>query len=135
MKKTIIISALALCFSIVTVNATPTTEFNNSKVEAFFKVNSFCVSIAKGDFETVKKLIERGTDVNEKSNGMTPVMYAAKFNRVDILKLLIAKGANLKAKSDKGMTAIKYAELHGANDAKAVIKEALVEAKKNKKRK
>ena len=61
---------------------------------------------------------------------MTPVMYAAKFNRTDILKLLIANGANLKAKSDKGLTAIKYADLHGAHEAKAIIKEALAKKKK-----
>ena len=131
MKKTIIISAIALCFSIVTVNATslnPTTK--NHAVEAVFKVNSFCVSIAKGDFETVQKLISRGADINQKSNGMTPVMYAAKFNRVEILKILIAKGANLKAKSDKNMTAAKYAELHGADEALIIIEDALSKKKR-----
>lgn len=133
MKKSIIISAIALCFSIVSVNATPLTKtVETFETVAFFKVNSFCVSIAKGDIDTVKTLISRGEDVNEKSNGMTPVMYAAKFNRTEILNLLIAQGANLKAKSDKGMTALKYAELHGAKDAKVIIKDALV---KNKKRK
>ena len=126
MKKTIIITAVALCFSVVTVNAKSLTDFTSTyNVEAVFKVNSFCVSIAKGDFETVKKLIARGADVNEKSNGMTPAMYAAKFNRTKILKLLIDHGANLKVKSDKKMTAKKYAELHGAVDAAAIIEETL----------
>tara|TARA_R110002049_G_scaffold274391_3_gene452323 strand:- start:61 stop:456 length:396 start_codon:yes stop_codon:yes gene_type:complete len=131
MKKTIIISAIALCFSIVSVNAAPLVPTVKSyETVAFFKVNSFCVSIAKGDIDTVKTLIKRGEDVNEKSNGMTPVMYAAKFNRTEILKLLIDKGANLKTKSDKGLTALKYAKLHGAKDAEVIIKEALVKKKK-----
>ncbi|WP_136479988.1 ankyrin repeat domain-containing protein [Cognatitamlana onchidii] len=131
MKKTIIISAVALCFSILTVNAeTDHPVVKNYDVEAFFKVNSFCVSIAKGDFETVKKLIDRGADVNAKSNGMTPAMYAAKFNRVEILNLLIAEGANLKARSDKKMTAADYAELHGAKDALAIIEQATAKKKK-----
>ena len=134
MKKTIIISAIALCFSIVSVNATPVNQTVNYEVETFFKVNSFCVSIAKGDIETVQKLISRGADINAKSNGMTPVMYAAKFNRTDILKLLIVHGANLKAKSDKKMTALKYAQLHGAKDAEAIIKSALLEAKAKKRK-
>ena len=133
MKKTIIISAIALCLSIVSVNATPVNQTVNYEVETFFKVNSFCVSIAKGDLETVQKLISRGADVNEKSNGMTPVMYAAKFNRTTILKLLIVHGANLKAKSDKKMTALKYAQIHGAKDAEAIIVNALAEAKAKKK--
>ncbi|OEK09064.1 hypothetical protein A8C32_14350 [Flavivirga aquatica] len=131
MKKTIIITAIALCFSILTVNAKPIIEnTNTSHVEAVFKVNSFCVSIAKGDIETVKKLIARGADVNEKSNGMTPAMYAAKFNRTEILKLLISKGANLKTRSNKKMTAAQYAKLHGATDAIVIIKEALSKKKK-----
>lgn len=131
MKKTIIITAVALCFSIVAVNAESlTTNATSTTVETVFKVNSFCVSIAKGDIETVKKLINRGADVNEKSNGMTPAMYAAKFNRTEILKLLIDKGANLKVRSDKKMTALKYAELHGATDAAAIIKEVTAKKKK-----
>ena len=56
---------------------------------------------------------------------MTPVMYAAKYNRTEILKLLISEGANLKTKSDKDMTAKEYAELHKAEDAKAIIEDAL----------
>ena len=90
------------------------------------------MSIAKGDFETVVKLINLGTDVNQKSNGMTPAMYAAKFNRCEILKLLINNGAQLKVKSDKGMTAKKYAELSNAKEAKAIIENALKASKKKK---
>ncbi|WP_299552662.1 ankyrin repeat domain-containing protein [Seonamhaeicola sp.] len=133
MKKTIITTAFALCVAVVSVNATSTTSTidNNSTSEYFFKVNSFCVSIAKGDFDTVKKLIERGADVNERSNGMTPAMYAAKFNRTEILKLLIDKGANLKLRcTSKNYTAVKYAELHGADEAAAIIKENLKKKKK-----
>ena len=134
MKKSIIISAIALCFSIVSVNATPVSSTVNYEVEAFFKVNSFCVSIAKGDIETVQKLISRGADVNEKSNGMTPVMYAAKFNRAEILELLILHGANLKVKSDKKMTALKYAQIHGAKNAESIIVKAVADAKAKKRK-
>ena len=130
MKKTIIISAIALCFSVVSVNANSITEnVKNQSVETLVKVSPFCISVAKGDLETVKKLINLGTDVNQKSNGMTPAMYAARFNRTEILKLLISNGANLKVKSDKGMTAKKYAELSNAKEAKGIIVEALKKKK------
>ena len=126
MKKTIIISSVALCLSFLTINAkSAITNSDIYSIESVIKVNPFCISIAKGDMETVTKLINLGADVNEKSNGMTPVMYAAKFNRTDILQLLISKGANLKAKSDKGMTAEKYAEQSQAKEAKAIIEKAL----------
>jgi len=132
MKKTIIISAIALCFSVISINA-KTSIYSDSplkvKVQVVKNVNPFCVSIAKGDIDTVKKLIQLGTNVNEKSNGMTPAMYAAKFNRCDILKLLIENGAKLKVKSSKGMTALKYAQLHKAEKAEAILKEALKKKK------
>ncbi|MFL1012984.1 ankyrin repeat domain-containing protein [Flavisericum labens] len=134
MKKTIIISAIALCFSVVSANANTENLKVNYTVESYFKVNTFCVSIAKGDLETVQKLIARGADVNAKSNGMTPLMYAAKFNRTEILKLLIMHGADLKARSDKKKTALKYAELHGATDAAEIIKKALAEVKAKKRK-
>ena len=75
------------------------------------------MSIVKGDIETVKKLIELGVNINEKSNGMTPAMYAARFNKVEILKLLVKHGADLKIKSDKGNKVEKYAELSNAKEA------------------
>lgn len=127
MKKSIIISAIALCFFMGTINATSTNlNVENRLLESVFKVNSFCVFIAKGDIETVEKLLALGEDVNQKSDGMTPVMYAAKYNRIEILKLLITKGANLKAKSNKKMTASDYAKLHGASEAYVIIEEALL---------
>ena len=74
-------------------------------------------AIAKGDVETVKKFIEYGADVNEKSNGMTPLMIAARYNQVEIIKVLLDKGANLKLTDDKGLSALRYAELSNATQA------------------
>jgi hypothetical protein len=131
MKKSIIISAIALSFSLGTVNASPVSSSLNTVENAkYFKVNSFCVSIALGDIDTVMKLLSLGEDVNQVSNGMTPAMYAAKFNRTEILELLIKHGANLKARNLKKMTAAKYAEIHGAEEAAVIIEKALVAEKK-----
>ena len=89
-------------------------------------VSPFCMAIVKGDFEIVKKLIDMGADVNAKSNGLTPLMYAAKYNRIEILNLLIEKGVNLKAKdSKKGFTALKFAGLSNATEAKKILEKAL----------
>lgn len=116
------------------VNAKETPkDSKNYKVEKVVSdVNAFCISIAKGDTETVEKLITLGEDVNEKSNGMTPLMYAARFNRVEILQMLIANGANLKTKSEKGFTALKYAKLSSANDAVAILEQAIASNKRRK---
>ena len=113
MKKTVVIIAIALGFSFNPLNAA--NEFNalnsESVVLEFARVNPFCKAIAKGDIETVRKLIELGSDVNQKSNGMTPIQVAAKFNRCKIIKLLVNDGASINKKSDRGMRAKKYAKL------------------------
>jgi ankyrin repeat protein len=126
MKKTIILSALALSCLLVTVHAENVNELTNSACETTMSETSpFHMSIVKGDVATVQKLIELGADVNEKWNGLTPAMYAAKFNRSEVLVILINNGANLKTKSDKGQTALEYAELSNAQDAQVVIVEEL----------
>ncbi|WP_223032884.1 ankyrin repeat domain-containing protein [Hanstruepera marina] len=126
MKKTIILSAIALSCSFTAINAENVNELTDSAIETAVKEKSpFHMSIVKGDVETVQKLIELGADVNEKWNGLTPAMYAAKYNRTDVLVVLIDNGANLKTKCDKGHTALEYAELSNAQAAKNVIKKEL----------
>ncbi|MFP2996359.1 ankyrin repeat domain-containing protein [Spongiivirga sp. MCCC 1A20706] len=98
------------------------------------KVSAFCKAIVKGDVDTVKKMINLGEDVNEKSNGLSPLMYAARYNKTEIAALLIESGANIKATCPKGYTAHKYALLSNADDAAKVIEKALKDQKKKKKR-
>jgi ankyrin repeat protein len=82
------------------------------------------MAICKGDVATVKKLLEYGANVDEKSNGLTPLMIAARYNQVEIISLLLEKGADVKAKDEKGITALKYAEASNAKDAAVVLKKA-----------
>lgn len=82
-----------------------------------------CVAISKSDNQTAKKIIEYGADVNQRFNGMTPLMYAARYNNVEMIKMLIEKGADLSEKDSRGNTAIKYAELSNAKEATAFLKE------------
>ncbi|MCF8715838.1 ankyrin repeat domain-containing protein [Joostella atrarenae] len=131
MKKLVFVATLFLVVGVTFAHTSKNekaleTTHQVSLIKTTPKVSPFCMSIVKGDFETVKKLIDLGADVNSKSNGLTPAMYAAKFNRVDILELLISNEANLKTKcSGKGFTAMDYAELSNAKDAKAVLEKAL----------
>ncbi len=76
-------------------------------------------------------MIEKGTDINNVSIKLTPLMYAARHNRADIVELLIDNGADLHAKSSrKGYTALKWAKLAKANEAYAIISAALKSQKK-----
>jgi uncharacterized protein len=126
MKKAIIYLGLALlAFTNVTVASQATAVSKFGLVKEYGNNTPLAVAIMKGDIDTVKKFIEYGADVNEKSNDMTPLMVAARYNRVEIIKLLLEKGANLKTSNEKGLTALKYAQISKASDAEAAIKEAL----------
>jgi len=124
MKKTIVTALMILCISSVSfASEEPMTNDSHDYELTTYKVNPFCMAIVKGDFDTVKKMIELGSDVNERSDGKTPLMYAARYNRVDIIKLLVKKGANVKARDRKGNTAMKFAKLSNATEAIALLKE------------
>lgn len=129
MKK-LILPIIACVFAISSVNAksVETIEKNNSEIVSTYsyKVNNFCKLIQMGNYEAVKALIEAGENVNAKSNGMTPLMFAARHNKAKIAKLLIKNGAKLKAKSDKSrLTALDLAKRSKAMDAVKVLQDAL----------
>lgn len=89
------------------------------------EVNTFCKAVIQGDIAMVKKMIAMGEDVNQKSLGMTPLMFAARYNKVEVLSLLIQNGADIKAVSNQGFTAKRYAELSNAKEALQIIEVAL----------
>ena len=128
MRKTIFMIALIVGASFTTANATENnsepTATNKVTVTNVVKVNAFCVAISKGDFETVKKMIEFGENVNKTSNGKTPLMYAARYNRAEIVKLLLNNGAKLDIKDSSGHTASDYAKISKATDVQKILKKA-----------
>ncbi|GAA4108471.1 hypothetical protein GCM10022393_04600 [Aquimarina addita] len=124
MKKTIVIALMILFIAPVSFAMNKQTTMNTFTQElATKKLSPFCMAIVKGDLETVKKFIELGSDVNESSEGMTPLMYAARYNRLDIMRVLINEGAKINVKSGQGFTAMKYAKLSNASEAVALLKE------------
>lgn len=118
----------------VALTFTATAKANNTKdlvlanqIELVSKVDlsSFCKAVMQGDIETVKRLIDLGEDVNQKSLGMTPAMFAARYNKVAVLEILINSGADLKMQSSQGHTAKRYAELSNAVEALELIETAV----------
>ncbi|MGJ8732766.1 MAG: ankyrin repeat domain-containing protein [Cellulophaga sp.] len=139
MKKTILVVAATFLVATSVVKANVNLEEENyiEKVANSEVVNTFCMAILKGDVETVRKLIEFGEDVNKKSNGMTPAIFAARYNKVEILEILIANGADLRIKCDKGRSVMLHAELSNAKEAMAFLEKIAKEkklARKNKRR-
>jgi ankyrin repeat protein len=125
MKKSVIYLGVALvAFGNVAMASNQGTLAVKPRIEVsnFFS-SPLHVAVSKGDVEVVKKFIAYGADVNETSEDMTPLMVAARYNKVEIIKVLLENGARPSDKNDKGFTALKYAQLSNANEAVAVLKD------------
>ena len=122
MKKTIIYLGLALVSFANVSFATTSKNFSNQKELVYNTNTPLCNAIAKGDLQTVKKFIEYGVNVNDTSNGLTPLMMAARYNKVEIIKMLLDNGAKTNIEDEKGFTALQYATLSNATDAIALLK-------------
>lgn len=126
MKNPILFLGIAL-FAFITVSTATnscTTPIKVSPVVLYEGVTPLCVAIIKGDLDAVKKFVEYGTDVNQKSNGLTPLMIAARSNKAEIVKYLVETcKVNINEKDANGFTALKYAELSNATESIEIIKD------------
>jgi serine/threonine protein kinase/ankyrin repeat protein len=71
------------------------------------------ISIEDGTYAQLigKTLLQAGCDANAAdSDGRTPLMYAARYNRPPAADLLLKAGANIKAKDKDGKTALDLAK-------------------------
>ncbi|MNK77606.1 Ankyrin repeats (3 copies) [compost metagenome] len=124
MKKSVIYLGLALvAFGNVAMASNTVSIAKNPIERTEYTATPLNVAISKGDIETVKKFIEYGADVNQMSEDFTPLMIAARYNKHEIIKVLLANGANPNAKNEKGFTALKYAQTSNASDAIALLKD------------
>ncbi|KIA95571.1 ankyrin repeat domain-containing protein [Flavobacterium sp. KMS] len=127
MKKSIVYLGVALVAFANLASASSTSStikvFSNEKhIVQGYDRSPLNVAISKGDIDTVKKFIEYGADVNKVIDKMSPLMAAARYNRVEIIKFLVSKGAELDTENENGYTALKYAEVSKAKDAAAFLK-------------
>jgi len=74
-------------------------------------------------FDLSRQFIEGGVDVNYKyalsrngADGMTPLLYACKWNNFEITKLLIENGADINARAVDGSTPFSLAEANGNDE-------------------
>ena len=76
----------------------------------------------RGHVALVKKLIERGADVNK--TGWTPLHYAATSGHLEIMNLLLEHHAYIDAESPNGTTPLMMAANYGTIDAVKLLLEA-----------
>lgn len=67
----------------------------------------------EGDADSVRSLVDRGTDVNSTTpEGVTALMYAASNGFIDIVTILVKNNAEINAIPDNGITALTGAVLN-----------------------
>ncbi|GAA0873214.1 hypothetical protein GCM10009117_23610 [Gangjinia marincola] len=128
LKKSIVVVLIATTPLFAVEDYTSSTPATTTDIASYevvqteiTTVSPFCLAIAKGEYDTVKRMIELGTNVNKLSNDMSPLMYAARYNNVRIMKLLIANGAELKKRNSKKKTALNIAKQSNATDAVSLL--------------
>ncbi|SFW68493.1 ankyrin repeat domain-containing protein [Cellulophaga fucicola] len=123
MKKSIIAFSLLVSVVGTTVASNNNPETLKVVTTSIKNVSPLSIAVAKGDYVTTFNFLKYGADSNEKSvaTGMTPLMYAARYNNVKLLKLLIENGADTTVTSKIGYNALGYAKLSNASEAVAFL--------------
>ena len=79
-----------------------------------------------GVLDTVTSLLDRGADVNasEATNGQTALMWAAWEGHTDVIRTLLAHGAEVDARTTTGYTALVLAAREGYRETSEALLEA-----------
>ncbi|MGB7393515.1 MAG: ankyrin repeat domain-containing protein [Pricia sp.] len=126
MRKSVIVFGILFGLMTGNVNANVNLIDKNPRLQpkSIQNVAPLSLAIVQNDYRTVQRFLELGCniEVRDKTMGMTPLMYAARYNNVPLLKLLVAKGASVGEISKLKLTALQYAEYANAADAVEYLK-------------
>ncbi len=64
----------------------------------------------------LKGLLKEGVNIEKNCESKTPLLYAVKYGKLKMLKLLVESGANYNVVTRKGRTAKDYAKKYKQND-------------------
>jgi ankyrin repeat protein len=75
-----------------------------------------------GAYEAAQALLEYGADVNSQSNPRqeTPLLLACRFNHINVVKLLLEKGADISLCDVDGNTALDDASMRPETDMEII---------------
>lgn len=75
------------------------------------------MAVAQGFSEGVRLLLRKGADPDVRNtNGVTPILWAVRYNNLECLKLRYEAGANIRVKDAEGCNALVVAAKNGSKD-------------------
>ena len=78
-----------------------------------------------GHREIADALLKKGVNVNARGiKDRTPIMAAAAFNKIELVRLLIEHGADVSVSDEEGATALKVAENKGNHEIASLLRSA-----------
>jgi ankyrin repeat protein len=71
----------------------------------------------------VELLLEHGANINavDSESASTPLHYAASFGHLDVVKMLVARGADINLKTNQGFTAMQLATKNDFEEVAAFL--------------
>ena len=100
------------------------TKLKTRSVQSGSSCHPLFVATMAGEIEIVRSLIERGADLDLKTDdiyGQTALMNAAALGRTDIVQLLIESGAKLDIETNKVLTALMLASAFGHSETASIL--------------
>lgn len=102
--KGIVVSKYELYKYIVSNNDEIVALLYKAGVKPLKKDEELLFASYEGHFDTVKKLVDSGIDVNSSYEGQTPLIGASSKGHINIIKFLLSKGADVnKGKSTSAL--------------------------------
>ena len=73
--------------------------------------NALIYAALKGQTDTLRRLCDFGADVNFQGpvTQTTPLMFAARYKHIDVIKYLLSRGADSRLKDNEGRSAYDFA--------------------------
>lgn len=91
--------------------------------------NALWILVGRSDVAGIRKVVQAGADVNQPSpvNGSTVLMFA---RNGDVVRALVAAGANVNMTDHVGMTALTYSAVRGNTDSVKALIDAGIDVNK-----
>ena len=79
-------------------------------------------AIINGDIQSIQIIINQNINLESNGNGLTPLLFATKMNKIEIMKILLSNGANVNAKTKEGYYPLLFAiERSNLNSIKLLV--------------